>query len=268
VTTLATSYTVLRVTRWVPLVVLFMVLPLRADAQQERPIPPEAQELFDSAREHYRNGRYPEAAEELELALSLDPASQTLVFNLSRVYELMGDFDRAIEMTERYLARLPPEAQDERDRQQERLQRLRGGQQEAGSWARGRPELRAPRTLVETRGVFDSYVVVAIVAAGALVVVGAIVGVIALGKHDEAEGYVLDPRISGAAQEAERDQLRADATRLGRVADVSLGLGVAAGLAGVLLFALRPRTDEAEPEEGASVDLLRGGALLSWRGVF
>ena len=50
--------------------------------------PADAMVLFESAREHYRAGRYEEAAEELERALVLDPSAPTLLFNLGRVYGL------------------------------------------------------------------------------------------------------------------------------------------------------------------------------------
>ena len=60
-----------------------------------------AVEHYERGRDHYQAGRYPEAAEELELAHQLDPESPTLAYNLARVYELMNDFERAAALRDR-----------------------------------------------------------------------------------------------------------------------------------------------------------------------
>src|SRR5690606_9559209 len=78
-----------------------LLLPAHAFAQAHA-TPPEAVQFFESAREHYRRGRYPEAAVDLERAVMLDPTSPTLRYNLGRVYELLGQLPEARAQYARY----------------------------------------------------------------------------------------------------------------------------------------------------------------------
>src|SRR5687768_16655883 len=94
-----------------------------------RDAPREAVELFQRAREHYHNGRYAEAAADLESALVLDPGSPTLLYNLGRVYELAGDLERAIDVYRRYLPVIPSSDAAERDRTQAAIRRLEGARE-------------------------------------------------------------------------------------------------------------------------------------------
>src|SRR5262245_24814610 len=72
-----------------------MASPVAAEGVQTggRTPPDAAIQHYSIGREHYQAGRYREALNELEQAVRLDPASPNLVFNVARVYELLGEID-------------------------------------------------------------------------------------------------------------------------------------------------------------------------------
>jgi len=88
--------------------------------------PPEAVEFFRQARERYEAGQYREAAQALERALVLDPNSPTLVFNLARVYELLGELDLSLRYYEQYQQLLPQQQAREQARAEATIRRLQG----------------------------------------------------------------------------------------------------------------------------------------------
>ena len=90
------------------LVVLWLTAPLVANAQdgaRER-----AAELFEASAEAYRTGGFAEAARLLEEAYALHPLP-VILYNLARAYESDGEYARAIQAYERYLAD-DPDASD------------------------------------------------------------------------------------------------------------------------------------------------------------
>ena len=86
--------------------------PGTADGSASAP-PAEALTHYNRGRELYQAGRYREAVVELEDASRLDPGSANLVYNLARVYELLGELDLAIRHYQRYRAMLPPTETEE-----------------------------------------------------------------------------------------------------------------------------------------------------------
>ena len=62
---------------------------------------------------------------DLESALSWDPNSPSLIYNVAKVSELLGNLDESIEYYERYLRLLPGSEQEERERIRASLKRLR-----------------------------------------------------------------------------------------------------------------------------------------------
>jgi tetratricopeptide (TPR) repeat protein len=102
--------TFLRRVARITLVLIFSSLTLARtlaqDASPPRMPPPEAIDHYSRGRAHYQAGRYREAVIELEQALALDPGSPNLVYNLARVYELLGRIDPAIANYERYRSML------------------------------------------------------------------------------------------------------------------------------------------------------------------
>lgn len=237
-----------------------------ACAQAHEP-PSEAVTLFESAREHYRNGRYPEAAEELERALMLDPSTPTLLYNLGRVYELMGEYDRAISAYERLLVVTPDASPDERAQTETTLARLRGARdhatppptvEEVGTMEEG-------PTFVRERGVADeAFWGVAI--SGAVLALGAgALGITALVMRGQVDGWVLGR--DGTLED--RDAWLGTAQGLGLGADITGGVSVAAFVAAIGLFVFRERTYEVWPTQAAAhLDVGRDHAVLHVRGSF
>jgi tetratricopeptide (TPR) repeat protein len=207
--------------------------------------PPEAMTLFESARDHYRNGRYAEAVEELERALVLDPAAPTLLFNLGRVYELMGEYDRSIATFERLLAVIGPDA-EERAQTETTLARLRGAREHAApppSAAEVGTMEEGP-TFVRERGVADDGFWGVLVGGGVAALGAGALGITALVLRGIVDNWVLG--LDGTLED--RDLMLVNAQGLGIAADVTGGVAVAALAAAVGLYVFRERTYEIWPE--------------------
>src|SRR5687768_3439309 len=101
-----------------------------ASAQRRHEPPGEAVDYYQSGRRHFAAGRYREAVADLQRAREHDPNSPTLVYNLARVYELLGELDAAIESYEEYRRLLPSREREERARVAETVRRLRGARVE------------------------------------------------------------------------------------------------------------------------------------------
>lgn len=219
---------------------------------------------YERGREHYQAGRYPEAAEELEEAHRLDPNSPTLAYNLARVYELMGDYDRATSYYSR-LIEMTPEDDAQHVSAQAALERVRGAQAAldaqreeqlaADEERRAREEQARQEALreaerqareeatVETErrlgrrgradGLFYGSAALAIGALGG----GSVLGFYALRQDNEADDWVVGPNHSAR----QRSAAQASARRMAIGADLLLGTGVAAGVSALLLYYLRER---------------------------
>lgn len=259
-----------RVKRWVLAAALGCALGTvsEASAQATGHEPPaEAMVLFESARELYRNGRYPEAAEELERALVLDPSAPTLLYNLGRVYELMGEYDRAITTYERLLAVTPDATPEERSQTETTLARLRGARDNAtppptiedvGTMEEG-------PTFVRERGVADE-AFWGVAVTGAVLALGAgAMGISALLVRQHVDSWVLG--LDGTLDD--RDAQLGVAQNLGLAADITGGVSVAAFVTAIALFVFRERNYEVWPSDtSASVSVSPGGVSLDVRGIF
>lgn len=245
-----------------------LLLATGAAAQATGHVPPsEAMTLFESAREHYRAGRYPEAAEALERALVLDPSAPTLLFNLGRVYELMGDYDHAISALERLVAVTP--AGPERTEAETTLGRLRGAAEhatpppsveEVGSMDEG-------PTFVRERGVADAAFWGTMAAGAVITLVAAGLGIGALVVDAEVDGWVLDGTHSIDGRQAAYGTAEA----LAIAGDVLGGIGGATLLSAVVLFVAREHTYEIWPERDATslrIDVGPGHAGVVVGGTF
>lgn len=224
-----------------------------AEAQPTHEPPPEALEFFASGRAHYEAGRYTEAAQDLEAALTLDPGSPTLIYNLSRVYELMGEMDRAIRYMEQYLQLTSPDDQEERESAETALRRLRGARdwlalREAAQQGQAQ-SLRqlAPRVIVRERGVADLPFWITLGAGAGILAVGGVTGGLTFGAKNEVEDFTL--RLP--QDQNRRESLVDRRQRLALATDVLLGVGAATCVGALLLYLLRTRSFErdAEPEE-------------------
>jgi tetratricopeptide (TPR) repeat protein len=248
--------------------VLCLVAPGRASAQAVPPVgtaaakspPSAALQHYNRGREHYQAGRYRDALQELEVAVNLDPSSPNLVYNVARVYELLGDIDQAIAFYRRYRDMLPANERAERERTVLTLQRLEG--------ARVHVEEATPPTVIieRKRGVADA-AFWSVASIGALALVGAgATGVLALTTEHESEQFRLgkDGGIKGRNAIVER------ADRLALASDVLLIGGASLGITAILLYVLRERTvtEPAAPVArfALRVQVWSSGGFLSVRG--
>ncbi len=250
-------------------------LPCAAQDAEAPPPPPEALALYRRGRELYAEGRYREAAVELERAQVLSPTSPNLVFNVARVYELLGEIDKSISFYQRYLRLLPPSETAERDRIEGTLRRLEGARDEVSRPAEATaptppPDaaLRDPQPVrVQERGVADALFWITASAGAALVVGGTVAGLLALESEGEVRDYVIG--VDGAFEDRQTFADRADA--LSVIADVLFISGGVTLAASALLFALRERTVERYPGLGgdvrADLTVLPGGGLVTLRGA-
>lgn len=213
-----------------------------AAAQAHEP-PPEAMELFESARAHYRAGEYTEAAADLENALVLDPAAPTLLFNLGRVYELQGDYERSLSAYRRLLAVTPPEQTEERDRTQQAIERLEGAQEHATpppAQESGEEADRGP-TFVRERGVADDAFWLTFMAGGIVGLAAIGCGIASVASFDYGASYVL----TIPEDVPFRQQFFTDSSNLAIAADVLGSVSIATLAAALLLFVLREHTYES-----------------------
>lgn len=247
------------------------VLAPPAEAQDDTHEPPaEAIQFFESGRAHYEAGRYQEASVDLERALQLDPSSTTLIFNLARIYELLGELDKAVAFAEKYLELLPEDMLEERERAESTLRRVRGAQE----WLALRqseepPELRqlTPTVIVRERGVADTPFWATLAAGAGLLAVGGALGGVAFAKQRQAADIVL----RDDADRNEQADVMDRADRLALSADILMAAGIATEIGALLLYLLRVRTFEREVEsEGASARLQIGpnAASLVVEGTF
>ncbi|MBX3268846.1 MAG: tetratricopeptide repeat protein [Sandaracinaceae bacterium] len=221
-------------------------------ARAQDDTPPEAVEFYRQAREHYSAGRYRDAADALERALVLDPDSPTLMFNLARVYELLGELDRALVMYERYQRILPQQQAQEQEHAEATIRRLQGAR-ESTQGARATPppapqEVEALRqlpglVLVRESGVADDAFWTLFLGGLAVLAAGGGIGVFALVTRASADDFVLGQDGDPAA----RRGLYADATLFAAVGDAALGVGAVAVVAAGLLYFLREHTVERAP---------------------
>jgi tetratricopeptide (TPR) repeat protein len=251
-----------------------MARPAHAHAQDTHEPPPEAIEFYARGRQLYQEGRYREAAVDLERALMLDPTSPNLVFNVARVYELLGELEKSIGFYHRYLQLLGPDEGEERERVQGTIRRLEGARDEVGAQTQQPPnplerQLRDPQPVrVQERGVADALFWITASAGAALVIGGAVTGLLALNAQGEVRQFVVGEN----GTYADRLDIASRADLLSMLTDIFFVAGGVSVLASVLLFALRERTVERYPglEEGgvqADVAVLLGGALFTLRGA-
>jgi tetratricopeptide (TPR) repeat protein len=236
-----------------------------ADYTTGRP-PSAAVEHYLQGRKWYLAGRYRDALEELKAALEYDPQSADLLYNVARVYENLRLFDEAMAYYQRYLERLPADANEERDKTDKTIRRLQGAKREfeqQQSLERSRAESAQPTTSVG-RADFAFWLTGSV--AGALLAAGGVTGVLALKKNDDVTTFVVGPDGSVA----QRARLVSQANQLALATDLLLAGGAVAFTGAVLLFLLRDAEPDAPAEEQPALSVGFDGtrAQLTLRGAF
>ncbi len=239
------------------------------DGEGRAPPPPEAIEAYNRGRDHYQAGRYRDAVMELERALELDPGSPNLAYNVARVYELLGNVERAIEFYQRYRSMLPPTEREERERVAAILLRLEGARNQVAAPTTAPPteRLRTPESATQPieRGVADGAFWWVTGTALAAVAAGAVTGAFALKVETRTKRFVVG--ANGSADE--RADLMQRADRLALTTDVMLMVGATLGVTGILLYALRQQPVERSTRRTGprlALGASRGGLSLSIRG--
>jgi len=146
--------------------------------------------LFEQSKVAYREGRFDEAIDLLKKAYAIH-AEPVLLYNLARAYEGVGNFEEAIDAYERYLK----DATEIADRPaiEQRVAGLRRSVDEKSRLARERDEAKraqtaraAPAPAHEARQ--PSVLPWALAGVGgATAIAGGVLGILALGKHDDAD---------------------------------------------------------------------------------
>ena len=221
-------------------------------AAEEAPLPPDAaRRFFERGTEHYRAGRYREAADDLERALLLDPVSPTLAYNLGRVYELLGEIDSAIQHYDRYVQLV--EDPDEQQRMVRTIERLRG----AAALQAEQDELEGePADSPTTFG--PAWLPWSVVGTGiALVASGGSLGALALVRDGQTRDFVVGLDGTYPEREAFAEQTR----RLALAADLLIGTGGALAVGGLIWLLLRPEVAEEDRVELSLVPRVNGASL-------
>jgi hypothetical protein len=256
--------------------VLSQVAPVSAQETSPYRPPPAAIEGYNRGRAHYQAGRYRQAVIELERALALDPTSPNLVYNVARVYELLGELSKATSFYERYRAMLPVSETEERVRVASILMRLQGARTQATPEPAGQPSEALSRSEIErqseaesesARGVADSVFWLTAGVGAASLIAGGATGLLALRAEQDVDDFV----IGQDGSVGQRDNLIERADRLALSSDVLLMVGTTFAVSSLLLYMLRdkPRNDAAREKRthfafGASQSGLSfgfGGAL-------
>ena len=230
-----------------------------------------AKEHFDTAREHYANGRYREAIEELEAALVLDPGGADLVYNLGVINEKLQEVDNAILYYRRYIDMIDDAEEQQRvtkivlrlEKARDELAAAKAKEEQEATAAQDEPQRDAGAA---EKGRMDGWVI----GAGALAVVGlaggTYFGLQALSnKEDNPETRPNGPTYQDLEDDADKAHQQAV------FADIGFGVAVAAGAtAAILYFARDAEPDEPEAEaKGVSwepgVAVLPNGAAASLR---
>lgn len=169
-------------------------------------------ELFEESERRYRDGEFAAAAMLLREAYEIDPAP-TLLYNLARALESEGDLEGAVEAYRRYV-KAEPDARDRIaiDKRIENIERQIAEREalEARLEAAKKQEVAPPPpppppvVVVEPDEVVVGSPAPWIVAGigGAVVVSGAVLGVLASGRHGEAESAAAQLDAQNLADEA------------------------------------------------------------------
>lgn len=212
-----------------------------------------AKHHFDEALAHYREGHYREAIAELKAALTFDPTSKDLVYNLALVHEKLGELDQAIQALDRY-AELETDPK-ELARARQAKQRMQGARAELTAPLIVPPRVPIPPVSMpinERRS--NPWLVGSTVLAATAGAVGIVFGVRALVI---APGASASTNASTSIDDLRSEQERAETSA--HIADVSFGVALLSGALAALLWQTEePRIVPATTGSAGSLGLRWG----------
>jgi tetratricopeptide (TPR) repeat protein len=234
--------------------------------QSGRSAEADAKKHFDKAREHYANGRYREAIEQLETALRIDPKGADLLYNLGVIHEKLQEVDPAIDYYRRYVLMI--DDAEEQERVEKIIARLEKARDELAAREKEQEEQEDAGAGAQVdepergKGRMDGWVIGAGVLAGLGLAGGTYFGLEAMKSRNE------DPPTTGPGTKYEDLVDNSDRSKqMALYADIGFGVGVVAGTAAMLLYFTRDAEPEASTGRGwePAVAVLPGGAAASLR---
>lgn len=237
----------------------------REDAMRAPTPPAEAVEHYERGRSLYLAGRYRDALKELKVALSLDPNSPNLVYNVARVNEDLSDFDEAIKYYRRYHALLPQSADEERDKTEKTIRRLQGAketqlQQQRIAREHQAAEVKPTPQAAPSAGRADVAFWLVATTGLALAAGSGVTGIYALRREKEVGDFVLGK--DGSFDR--REKLRKQSDQLALASDVMSAAAGVAIVSAIILFFARSG-DPAPVEARVSATPQAGGVDLRVR---
>ncbi len=201
-----------------------------APAEAQSPADAQARELYLRGDRYYSEGRYEEAVQDFLGAYRLS-GRPLLLFNLANAYERLGRYQEALDALRQYAPNAPfQESAEVRVRIQNLEQRVQQAAAQTGPDAAQPVATAAP---AYDEGLLVTGIVVGGVGV-ALAVTGVVMGVLALDARSEAQsGCAMGGGVT-LCDESVRGALDRDAT-FALLADVGVGVGAAAVVAGVVL---------------------------------
>jgi tetratricopeptide (TPR) repeat protein len=250
--------------------------PATARAEEPDPQAVRARNHLQSGVAYYDEGRYDEAAREMEAAYHLKPLPD-LQYNLAQCYERLGRFDEAAKAYRAYLDGKP--AADDRAQVEERVKNL---QLRSAPPSPTNPGAPPPKALPE-KVVFKTIVVyrepppppgrgariaaVALVAVFGVAAASGITFAVLAKQHADmvsSDANPTMPPMFNGPDSAAQDNARQDVI----LAWVSAGVAVAAAAGAVGLFLLGRKIDRESPELTLAPGFAPGGAGLALAGRF
>lgn len=214
-----------------------------------------ARQFFETGRAYFERAEFERAAEAFAEAYALSPRPPLLI-NQARALEALGRYAEAVALLEQCLHELSPES-DMRPSVESRLARLRAQQERAereeaaraaaAAAAVAEGEMSAAPAASEPtaeagRGAMWWSGLGSVSAGGALLVVALGTGLASANINDDLDANCPD----GACPPEYADDIE-KGERLAMTSTVTLSVGAAASVAGLLLMLL-PRNDEAAPD--------------------
>jgi tetratricopeptide (TPR) repeat protein len=241
-----------------------LLIPTQGHAQQRKKQPPaKAVELYKRGRANYEAGRYREAVGDLKAALQLDPYSPNLVYNVARVSELLGELSEAIYYYRRYLSLLKPSEVGERARIEKTIRRLEGAKNDSQTPSSETEPLSTEVSSELSLEAMDPLFWATAGSGAALLLIGVVMGAVALDNYDETSEFVVGR--DGSLND--RNSLASDTNLFALLADIGLisGSVLLAG-AGLLFFLRQPETQTSESHLPVDVGFNGRNAWLKFTG--